>query len=389
MNSTYDIAIVGAGPAGSSLAIRLAQAGKRVLLVEKDKFPRQKLCGEFISPECLSHFAELGVIAQMSDGGGVELTETVFYSRSGRGVVVPSSMFGSLHRHALGLSRAEMDLRLMQRAAGTGVEVRERTLASLVTNGARATGLLLKEAGQTSSTPAEIGAALVVDASGRGRAMSRNLVASSFGKAKLVAFKTHATGVDLPTGRCEIFSYRGGYGGTNRVEGGFHNLCFIASAADVRRLGSNAESVFRETVCSNERAKRVFRDVRFENEWLAVPIDRFGRGELVPLPGLLAIGDAASFIDPFTGSGMLLALESARLAAECVLEAGDVALEYQKRYSAIFDRRLKVCSWIRRVSLVPFMTEATVLALNLSTGFRNRLVAATRQTVAEPDEVIR
>jgi flavin-dependent dehydrogenase len=109
----------------------------------------------------------------------------------------------------------------------------------------------------------------------------------------------------------------------------------------------------------------------------------------VPLPGLLAIGDAASFIDPFTGSGMLLALESARLAAECVLEAGDVALEYQKRYSAIFDRRLKVCSWIRRVSLVPFMTEATVLALNLSTTFRNRLVAATRQTVAEPDEVIR
>jgi flavin-dependent dehydrogenase len=282
-----------------------------------------------------------------------------------------------------------MDLRLMQRAAAAGVEVCEGTSASLVTDGDRASGLRLKEVRQTASTATQVRAALVVDASGRGRALSRDVIASPPGKAKLVAFKTHATGVDVPSGRCEIFSYRGGYGGTNSVEGGLHNICFIASSADVRRLGSNAESVFRETVCSNERAKRVFRDVRFKNEWLAVPIDRFGRGDLVPLPGLLAIGDAASFIDPFTGSGMLLALESSRLAAECVLEAADVALEYQKRYSAVFDRRLMVCSWIRRVSLVPFMTEATVLALKLSTTFRDRLVTATRSNVAEREEVIR
>lgn len=388
MSNTYDVAIVGAGPAGSSLAIRLAQAGKRVVLVEKEKFPRHKLCGEFISPECVPHFAQLGVLAEISDGGGSKLTETVFYSRSGRGVAVPSAMFGGVDRHAIGLSRAQMDLCLMERAAAVGVEVRESTSASLVLDGARATGLRLKGVHQPSTT-LQIGAALVVDASGRGRALSRNIAASSFRKAKLVAFKTHATGVDLPAGRCGIFSYSGGYGGTNRVEGGLHNICFIASAADVRRLGSDPESIFRETVCSNERAKRVFRDVKFQNEWLAVPIDRFGRGELVPVPGLLAIGDAASFIDPFTGSGMLLALESARLAAECILEAGEVALEYQKRYSALFDRRLKVCSWIRRVSLVPFMTEATVLALKLSNTFRDRLVTATRSRVAEPDEVIR
>jgi flavin-dependent dehydrogenase len=58
----YDVIITGAGPAGSSAAIRLAQARINVLLVEQKKFPRAKLCGEFMSPECLSHFAELNVL---------------------------------------------------------------------------------------------------------------------------------------------------------------------------------------------------------------------------------------------------------------------------------------------------------------------------------------
>ncbi|HEV7701214.1 MAG TPA: FAD-dependent oxidoreductase, partial [Pyrinomonadaceae bacterium] len=89
MNTTgqsYDVAIVGAGPAGSSAAIRLANAGRSVLLVEKEQFPREKLCGEFISPECLEHFSELGVLDAMQSAGGVELTETIFYGRGGRGV---------------------------------------------------------------------------------------------------------------------------------------------------------------------------------------------------------------------------------------------------------------------------------------------------------------
>ena len=85
MSESYDIVIVGAGPAGASAAIRLANAGRRVLLVEKEKFPRAKLCGEFISPECLEHFRELEVLESMRASGGVEISETIFYSRSGRG----------------------------------------------------------------------------------------------------------------------------------------------------------------------------------------------------------------------------------------------------------------------------------------------------------------
>src|SRR6185295_2675665 len=127
--NTFDVAIAGAGPAGASAAIHLALSGARVLLVEEKKFPRAKLCGEFISPECLTHFERLGVAEKMMTAGGVRLSQTVFYSRSGRSVNVPSEWFGN-QGAALGLSRAEMDQNLLLRARAAGAEVREETFVS-------------------------------------------------------------------------------------------------------------------------------------------------------------------------------------------------------------------------------------------------------------------
>src|SRR6185503_12962638 len=104
----YDAIIAGGGPAGASAAIHLAIRGVRVLLVEQKKFPRAKLCGEFISPECAVHFERLGVTDQMFAAGPARLSATVFYSRKGDHVTVPSAWFGA-GEFALGLSRAEMD----------------------------------------------------------------------------------------------------------------------------------------------------------------------------------------------------------------------------------------------------------------------------------------
>src|SRR6267378_8188631 len=122
--SNYDVIIAGGGPAGASAAIHLATRGARVLLLEQKKFPRAKLCGEFISPECTPHFERLGVAERMFAANPVRLTETVFYSRQGKRVSVPSSWFGAAGV-ALGLSRAEMDERLLRRASQAGVMVLE------------------------------------------------------------------------------------------------------------------------------------------------------------------------------------------------------------------------------------------------------------------------
>jgi flavin-dependent dehydrogenase len=255
----YDVVVVGGGPAGTSAAIHLALGGARVLLAEQKKFPRAKLCGEFISPECLEHFERLGVADKMM-AGGVRLAETIFYSRGGSSASVPSSWFGAGSAGALGLSRAEMDARLLARARALGVEVLEEAQAvGLLVEGRRVRGVQLRSGNGGARAASSL---VTIDATGRSRALARRVEPErgtsgptwEKKRAKLVAFKAHLEGARGEEGHCEIYFYRGGYGGLSRVEGGLSNLCFIASARDVRACRSDAERVMREIVAQNRRA---------------------------------------------------------------------------------------------------------------------------------------
>lgn len=378
----FDVAIVGAGPAGSSLAIRLAVAGFSVLLVEQKKFPREKLCGEFISPECLTHFADLGIMPAISLAGGARLAETIFFARNGKGVAVRSEWFGTRDAMALGLSRAEMDQQLVDRVRELGVDVREETNATgLITAGDEILGIRIRDG---AGAEAEIRAMLTVDATGRARSLARRIEPqlSSKQPAKFVAFKTHLRKADISAGTCEIYSYRGGYGGCNQVESNLYNLCFIASAEQTKSLDSDPERVMREVVFKNKRAAESMIRAEVAKPWLAVPIERFGRRELVPATGLLTVGDSAAFIDPFTGSGMLLALESAKIASSSIITHRDdlsrLAQSYKQAYSAAFDRRLQVCAMLRHAAFVPFLAEMTIALLGISVGLRRRIARATR-----------
>ncbi|HWS86696.1 MAG TPA: NAD(P)/FAD-dependent oxidoreductase [Pyrinomonadaceae bacterium] len=392
MTAEFDAIIVGGGPAGASAAIHLAASGARVLLAERERFPREKLCGEFISPECLEHFARLGVSEAMSRVGGARVSETVFYAPSGRGVSVPSAWFGGQGGDALGLSRAEMDARLLARAKEVGVEVfEEAAIASLVVEGGRVSGVRLQADGRVR----EFRARVTLDATGRhravvrraGRELGREADDRREGRVPLVAFKAHLEGARGAEGVCEIYFYPGGYGGLSPVEKGLSNLCFIARARDVRERESDAGRVMREVLMRNRRAARTLEGAAARTRWVGVSLEGFGRHEPAPFEGLLAVGDAAAFIDPFTGSGMLMALEGGELAARAVsrwLARGgevfdEIARDYRRAYAARFDARLRLCGLLRRAALAPTaLAEVSVVALNASTGLRRRLARSTR-----------
>ncbi|HJQ31443.1 MAG TPA: hypothetical protein VJ866_04675, partial [Pyrinomonadaceae bacterium] len=206
-------------------------------------------------------------------------------------------------------------------------------------------------------------------------------------RARLVAFKAHLDGARGATGVCEIYFYPGGYGGLSPVEGGASNLCFIARARDVRDAGSDASRVVREVLMRNRRAARTLAEASARTRWLGVSVESFGRHEPAPFEGLLAVGDAAAFIDPFTGSGMLMALEGGELAARAVArhlargvdDYASLARDYRAAYAARFDARLRLCGLLRRAALAPTaLAELGVFALGASETLRRRLARATR-----------
>lgn len=379
----FDVVIAGAGPAGSSLAIRLAGQGLRVSLVEQKRFPRHKLCGEFISPECLSHFRELGVLDELTSAG-VELRRTVFYTRKSVSVAVPSEWFGQ-SANALGLSRSKMDHALLERARSLNVEIyEEHNAVGLIREEAKVCGILVKTPGGTTK---EIRAALTIDATGRSRVLVRHLENERRTKANFVAFKTHLTGVDIPNGDCEIYAYRGGYGGCSGVENGRHNLCFIVSAKLAKQHSGDAERIMRNVLFTNQRAKHALTNATVSEPWLAVAIENYGRFNLAPAEGLLAIGDAAAFIDPFTGSGMLLALECSRIAAGAIEttaeeEFANLAATYSRQHRAAFDRRLRISGLLRNMAFIPFLAESTIRLLSISENVTRKLARSTRDATA-------
>jgi len=379
MTKDYDVIIAGAGPAGSSAAIHLALSGLKVLLVEQKKFPRPKLCGEFISPECQEHFQKLGVARAIVCSDPAPISETVFYSSRGHHVSVPSSWFGE--RMALGLSRAVMDDVLLRRAAQVGVDVIDgATVVGPRINTDSVHGLRVK----IGVEEREFHAPLTIDATGRARILARKTTHSHQNKLKLIAFKAHFQNTRVAPGACEIYFYAGGYGGLSSIEAGTSNLCFIISAERVKRCQSDPDRVMREMVMQNPRARFTLEHAQTTSAWLSASWEQFGRQSPAPAKGLLAIGDAAAFIDPFTGSGMLMALESGELAANVIIRHREelasprLAADYADRYRKKFDSRLKICSLLRRAAFSPRLTELGVTLFGASERFRNRVARATR-----------
>jgi geranylgeranyl reductase family protein len=383
-DSSYDVAIVGAGPAGSSAAIRLANAGRKVLLIDKAQFPRHKLCGEFVSPECLDHLKDLGVFPRIDKASPTKINKTVFYSSGGRSFSIPSRWLARNNADSIGLSRRALDQILLDRAAECGASVRtEVAVLDVSTGEGQSIQLSLRTIG---GSIYEITAPIMIDATGRGRYVARRFdKGTSNTKPRQVAFKVHLRGAAIEHGACEIFSYPGGYGGCSSVEDGLYNLCFVVNSELVRAIGSDPLKVLKETVLKNQRAASVLADIEIEGNWITVPIARYGSLDPAPAPGILAIGDAAAFIDPFTGSGIAMALESSRIASDAILRSKvpeTIATEYRRSHTIAFRKRLMVCRGLRLLSSSPKLADVALAVLARSAPLGRYIARLTRTSTS-------
>ncbi len=377
--SRMRIVIAGGGPAGSSLAIRCAGAGHEVTLIEKEIFPREKLCGEFISPECVGHFKELGVMGEMLAKGAQTITETRFYSTSGRAAAVPCEWMGG---EALGLSRARMDTVLLNAARDRGVRVIEGgKLARVNVEDRRITNIEVTHGGERLVLEGD----LFVDASGRAAAL-RRLAGREAGdeetkpeRASYLGFKVHMAGTGLRAGRCEMYIFRGGYAGLSSVENGLSNLCFLIDTKTARKFGADGETLLKEAICENPRALEVIAGAGTVGRWLTVAVRRFGRLPAIRFENLVAAGDAASFIDPFTGSGMLIAFQSSKLLADCLIESPERLNErYDAVHSRHFGRRFRAAAALRQAALQPLVASTAIATVFRSRRLRRSFTKWTR-----------
>lgn len=381
-NSNRPVVIAGAGPAGTSLAIRLRKLGLPVTLVERYKFPRQKLCGEFISPECLLHFNELGVLDEMLAAGGDRIYETNFYEIGGRSISVPSGWFDG-DGYALSLSRSRMDEILLDAARDHGVNVLEETSVNgLINDGDRICGI---KARGNDGTIHELHAEAVIDATGRARVLSRMAEKSTTRKdpkARFVGFKAHLREVEMPRGVCEIYAFRGGYAGLSWVEDDHANLCFLAKASMFGKVADADQILEHHLKRQNQRAAVTLAHAEKVYDWLAVSVPYFGIHEPVHVQGLYTVGDSAAFVDPFTGSGMLMAVESSKLFAEAVtalgLESSRLQTEFAKSFERHFRSRLGLSRSISRAAYEPRWSTAVVRLLSVSGTLRSLLARKTR-----------
>jgi flavin-dependent dehydrogenase len=398
-NMKYDVIVIGAGPAGSTVSALLARAGLRALMLEKSRFPREKVCGEFITPDCLSVFDRLGVRERMFDAGAKIVDRWTLFAPDGRSVDVPIEWIADgpggpggpgNYGYGIGISRARMDLILLECARQAGVDAREGFHVS--PRLLRENGTIFIDGKAGGKTVERFSAPLILDASGRNGVFSNQIArrTSLLGGSRLFGCKIHLRAVEGMGGIGELFFFGDGYGGMVDVENDRSNLCFITTEATLREARGDREKLLDLTMRSNPAARRRLRDAVIDGEWVGTGPITYGRRR--PIPGVISIGDAGAFIDPFTGSGIQLALRSAELAAEVirqavsegVRDAAEIAKRYDRFHRASFAWRYRACAFLRAVAFNSKARNAMVSLLSRHRSLVKLMALSTSQRKTEP-----
>ncbi len=308
-----DAVVVGGGPAGSALAALLARRGHDVLLLDAARFPRDKVCGEAVSPEAWRLLEATGAADRVRSLAPHPLRGMRLVSPDGTSF---RGEYRGRERPGFAVRRLALDEALLDAARDAGAEVREGVgVTGLLREGEAVAGVLAEVAGETRPLRARVTAG----ADGRRSVVARTLgLLREHPRMRRFAVRGHWDDVQGLEDVGEMHVGVGGYCGVAPLSPTLANVAFVLDRSEMAPAAGNLEGFYRDSLRRRwpRLAERLWHARLFEAPRAIGPLALVCRA--VTAAGAVLVGDAAGFYDPFTGEGVTLALRTAELAAEAI-----------------------------------------------------------------------
>ena len=327
------IIIVGGGLAGLTAAIHLSKFGLKVMLIEKNEYPKHKVCGEYISNEVLPYLSFLDLnIANLKPKA---ITELEFSTVSGR--IIEST----LPLGGFGISRYTLDEFLYNKAIDNGCIIIKDTVESISFKDDIFT--VTTSENMTYQSPTVIGA--FGKRSNIDQKLSRNFMQK---QSPWLAVKAHYAG-DFPEDLVGLHNFEGGYCGVSKVENNSINICYLADYKTFKKY-KNIDDYQENVVFKNPHLRSVFlNSIMLFQKPLTISQISFEKKETIE-DHILMIGDTAGLIHPLCGNGMAMAIHSAKIVSELVIQfynneiksRNELEKKYIEQWNFNFKDRLKM-----------------------------------------------
>jgi flavin-dependent dehydrogenase len=298
MNSQYDIAILGGGLAGLTSAIHLKKEGFKVIVIEKNTYPKHKVCGEYISNEVWIYLNEIGIKLDSLQPAKIDTLH--FSLKSGNEIEMKLPMGG------FGISRYSLDFYLYNVAQSLGVIIIQDTVQEVVFDSDT-----FKILTKNNKIVANVALGAFGKRSNLDIHLNRKFIKK---KSNWVGIKAHYK-VDFPKNIVGLYHFNGGYCGVSQIENNVVNICYLANYKEFKKY-RDIEEFQENSIKQNHQLKTIFNNATLVMEKpLTISQISFNKKETVT-NHILMIGDTAGLIHPLCGNGMAMAIHSAKLAAD-------------------------------------------------------------------------
>jgi len=328
MKTIADAIIIGGGLAGLTSAIHLSKSGLKVLLIEKNEFPKHKVCGEYISNEVLPYFEWLGL--KISDLKPSKISKIEFSTTKGKMIC------GTLPLGGFGISRFSLDYYLYEKAIENGCQIIQDTVSNIQ--------FINEEFFISTVNNCEFKSKIVLGAFGKRSnidlKLNRDFIQK---KSPWLAVKAHYSG-DFSNDLVGLHNFKGGYCGVSKVENGIINICYLVDYENFKQ-SKNIEEFQTNVMYKNPHLKNIFEKTKLLfDKPLSISQISFEKKSSIE-NHILMIGDTAGLIHPLCGNGMAMAIHSAKIASELSILYLDKTISSRKqledRYAREWDSNFK------------------------------------------------